>query len=182
MARRVQRVRRLLDSARVRRAFVKGHNDVGPDFALGLHHRFRREQMMRAVQMTAKFYALFGNVAKVFEAPDLESAAVREHRAVPAHEILYAAHFGHKFRAWAQVQVVRIRENNLRLHFAQVPRRKSLYTRKSAHRHKNRSFDGTMRRMEATTAGLATVACLYKFKGILVHKSKCSNIAFDTLL
>jgi len=180
MARRVQRVRRLLDSARVRRTFVEGHDDVGADFALGLHHGFGRELVAAAVQQALEFHAVFGDVAKILEAPDLESTAVREHRAVPAHEFLHAAHLGHKFRAWAQVQVVRIRENDLRLHFAQVPRRKSLYTRKSAHRHKNRCFHDTMRRVEPTAAGLATVACLYKFKGILVHKSKCSNIGFNT--
>ena len=132
--------------------------------------------------MTAEFNALFSNVAEFLEAPNLESAAVRKHRAIPAHKLLHAAHLGHKFRAWAQVQVVRIRENNLRLHFAQVPRRKSLYTRKSTHRHKNRRFYDTVGGVEPAAAGLALVASLDEFEGILVHKSKCSNIAFDTLL
>ena len=31
------------------------------------------------------------------------SAAVGEHRAVPAHELLHTAHLGHEFRARAQV-------------------------------------------------------------------------------
>ena len=96
-----QRVRRLLDGARVRCAFVEGHDDVGADFALGLHHGFGCEFVARAVQMAMEFHALFGNVAQLLEAPDLESAAVGEHRAVPAHELLHAAHLGHKFRARA---------------------------------------------------------------------------------
>ena len=121
----VERVRSLFNGARVRRAFIEGHNDVSADFALGLHDRFRREQMTRAIQMTAEFHALFSNVAKFLQAPNLESAAVREHRAVPAHKLLHAAHLGHKFCARAQIQVIqviRIRQNDLRLHFAQVPR------------------------------------------------------------
>ena len=72
--------------------------------------------------MALEFDTLFSNVAQVLEAPDLESAAVRKHRAVPAHKFLNAAHLSHKFRARAQIQVVCIRKNNLRLHFAQVPR------------------------------------------------------------
>ncbi|MDY6387248.1 MAG: hypothetical protein SPL21_07225 [Fibrobacter sp.] len=35
-----------------------------------------------------------------------------------------------------------------------------------------------MGRADASAAGFALVACLYEFEGILVHKSKCSNIAF----
>ena len=122
MARRVQRVRRLLDSARVRRTFVEGHDDVGADFALGLHHGFGRELVAAAVQQALEFHAVFSNVAKILEAPDLESAAVGEHGAVPAHELLHATRFGNELGAWAQVQVVGVRENDLRLHFAQVPR------------------------------------------------------------
>ena len=77
--------------------------------------------MARTVQMALEFHAIFGNVAQVLETPDLESAAVGKHRAVPAHELLHAAHLGNKFRARAQVQVVRVREDDLRLHFVQVP-------------------------------------------------------------
>ena len=141
MARRVQRVRRLLDSARVRRTFVEGHDDVGADFALGLHHGFGRELVSAAVQQALKFHAVFGDVAKILEAPDLESAAVGKHGAVPAHKLLHAARFGNELGAGAQVQVVRIREDNLRMHFVQIPRRKPLHARKGAHRHKNRRFD-----------------------------------------
>ena len=111
-------------------------------------------------------------MAKILEAPDLESAAVGEHGAVPAHKLLHTTHLGHKFRARAQIEVVRIRENDLRLHFAQVPRRKSLHARKSAHRHKNRRFNGSVRRMQATAASLALVASLDEFEGILIHGAK----------
>ena len=166
----VERLRSFLDGARVRRTFVKRHDDVGPDFALGLHHRFRGEHVARSVQMTMEFHALFGNVAQVFEAPDLESAAVGEHRAVPAHELLHATHFGHEFCARAQVEVVRVRKNDLRLHFAQVPRRKPLHACKGAHRHKNRCFYHAVGSVETAAAGLALVACLYEFKGIHIPK------------
>ena len=125
--------------------------------------------MARAVQMALEFHALFGNVAQLLETPDLESAAVGEHRAVPAHELLHTAHLGHKFRARAQVQVVRVREDNLRLHFAQVPRRKSLHACKSPHRHKNWRFHHAMGGVEPAAPGLALVACLYEFEGILIQ-------------
>lgn len=165
----VERVRSLFNGARVRRAFVEGHDDVGTDFALRLHHRFRGEHVARAVQMAMEFHALFGYVAQVLETPDLESAAVGKHRAIPAHKFLNAAHLGYEFRARTQVQVVRVREDNLRLHFAQVPRRKSLHARKSAHRHKNRRFHHAMGGVEPAAPGLALVASLYKFEGILVQ-------------
>ena len=119
--------------------------------------------------MAMEFHALFGNVAQLLEAPDLESAAVGEHRAVPAHELLHATHLGHEFRARAQVEVIRVRQNDLRLHFTQITRRKSLHACKSAHRHKNRRFDDAMGGMQATTACLALVACLYEFEGILIQ-------------
>ena len=122
--------------------------------------------------MTTEFNAFFGNVAEFLEAPDLKSAAVGKHRAVPAHKFLNAAHLGHQFRTRAQVKVVRIRENNLRLHFAQVPRRKPLHARKCPHRHKNRRFDGTVGSVKPAAAGLALIACLDEFKRVLVHDSK----------
>ena len=173
--RQVQRVRGLLDGARVRRAFVKSHDDVGADFALGQHHGFGRELVAAAVQQALKFHAVFSNVAKILEAPDLESAAVGEHGAVPAHELLHAARLGNQLGARAQVQVVRIRQNDLRLHFAQVPRRKSLYARERAHWHKNRRFYHAVGGVEPTAAGLALVACLDEFEGILIHGAKSSK-------
>ena len=151
----IQRMGGFFDGARVRRAFVEGHNDVRADFTLGLHHRFRRKLVAAAVQQAFEFYAVFRNVAKILEAPDLESTAVGEHGAVPAHEFLHAARFCNQGRSRPQIQVVSVCQNNLCFDFAKVADRKPLHAGQSPHRHKNRRLDVAMSRMDSPAASLA---------------------------
>ena len=124
-----------------------------------------------------EFHAILGNVPEVLEAPHLESAAVSEHWAVPAHELLHATRLCNQGCARTQVQVVSVREDNLRFHFSQVPRREPLHARQRPHWHKNWRLDVAMGRMEPPPPCLAAVARLYEFKGVVVHGNKDNFIS-----
>ena len=100
--------------ARVRRALIKGHDDVGADAALDVHRRLRAKQVLAAIDVAAERHALLGNLAAVRQAEHLITAAVRQNGAVPAHEFVQpAAGFEH-IRARTQVQMVGIAQNDLR--------------------------------------------------------------------
>ena len=79
--------------------------------------------MTRTVQQTFELDTLFSNLSELFQAPHLESAAVRQHRTVPAHELLHAPRFGNEFRPRPQVEMVSIRKDNLSIKFANVATR-----------------------------------------------------------
>ena len=56
--------------------------------------------------MRGKGHALFLDLAKPRKGKHLKSAAVGQDRAVPAHELVEAAHLPHHIVAGAKVQVV----------------------------------------------------------------------------
>ena len=172
LEREIQRMGGFLDGARVRRAFVEGHDDIRADFALGLHHRFGRKLVAAAVEQALEFHAVFGNAAEILEAPHLETAAVGEHGAVPAHELLHAARLGDQGRSRPKVEVVGVREDDLRLDVPEVADREPLHAGQCPDRHKDRRLDVAMGRTDTPAAGLAARRFRQEFEGVAVHGRK----------
>ena len=89
-----------------RGAFVEGHYDVGTDAALDVDDLLGGEEMFRAVDMAAELTSLLAQLADAREREDLEAAAIGEHGAVEAVELVQAAGSLQHAGAGAQVEVV----------------------------------------------------------------------------
>ena len=90
------------------RAFVEGHHDVGPDAALDVHHPFRREQMLRAVDVGTELHPLFLHLTDPRQREHLEAAAVGEDGTLPSVEAMQAAHRLQHVESGTEVQMIRV--------------------------------------------------------------------------
>ena len=139
---------RRLPVAGIGRAHVKRHGDVGTQRLLDIHGLFRADKLPGAVQV-----ALEGNPF-LLDLPDsrkgeyLESAAVRQDRAVPAHELVQAARFLHQGFARPQVQVVGVGQQDLGADLLHFPGRHRLHAGAGTHRHIDRRGNISMRRVQ----------------------------------
>jgi len=64
-------------------AFIKGHDDVGPEANLNLHRLFGAKKMSGAVKVRTKRHAFFADLAQLIQAEDLKAARVRENGPIP---------------------------------------------------------------------------------------------------
>ena len=80
------------------------------------------------------------------EREHLEAARVREDRPVPLHELVQSAELAHELVAGTQVQVIRVGEDHLRVHRAEVGGVERLDGGERAHRHERGRLDGAVRR------------------------------------
>ena len=110
---------------RIGRAVVKRHRDVGAQRQLHVHGIFGREAHVGAVDGRAKPHALLRDLAQAAQAEHLETAGVREDRALPVHEAVQPAVRGDDLRARPQHQVKRIAEHDLRAQSLRAPRASS---------------------------------------------------------
>ena len=125
--------------------------------------------MLGTVENASEFNAFGLDLAQVLQAPHLESTAVRKHGAIPAHELVNATCCSDFRRCGAQVQMVRVREDNLRFDvFLELRGRHGLYGCFGAHRHKNRSLDVAVVGVQNTQTGLGFLRRLFQFKTIHV--------------
>ena len=99
---------------------IKGHGDGRAQVRLDLHTLFRAHEDPVSVQMGRKGHALFGDLAQLGQAEHLKSAAIGQDGAVPAGELVQAAHVGHQLVAGAQMKVVGVAEHDLRTDILQV--------------------------------------------------------------
>ena len=67
-------LRGILIVALSRRTLVERHHDVRSDYALGIHHVLRGEDMTGTVDMALKFTTLFGELTDAGEREYLETA------------------------------------------------------------------------------------------------------------
>ena len=74
-------------------ALVKRHDDVATQIHLNLHRRFRRQEMLVAIDVRTKLDALFGELAKAREREDLEASAVCQNWMIPIHEFMKSTEF-----------------------------------------------------------------------------------------
>ena len=99
--------------SRVLHALVKGHGNGGTQVCLDLHALFRAHEDAVAVQMGGKGHTFFGDLAQLCQAEHLKSAAVGQDGAVPAGELVQAAHVSHQLITGAQVQMVGVAQHHL---------------------------------------------------------------------
>ena len=171
----VQAMLRLFRRTREGRAFVERHDDVGADFPLGVHDACRAKEMLRTVQDAAEFYAFGRNLAQVLQAPYLESAAIREYRAVPRHELVDTARLRNTRGGGAQVQVVRIRENDFGLDILELCGRHCLDGRFGAHRHKDGCRHVAVVGMDYAQTGFGLLGCLQELETVHIAKDRNSG-------
>ncbi len=150
----------------VGRAFVEGHGDVDAHLRLDLDRRFRREEVRRAVEMTAELDPLLPDLADAGQGKDLEPARIRQHGPVPAHEAVHAPELLQQVRPRAEHEVVRVVEDDLgtecRLLAAgrwvpapellQLIRRQALDAGQRPHRHEDRRLDRAVRSRDPAAA------------------------------
>ena len=128
---------------------IELHDHVGAEVALDAHHALGREAALRAVDVAAELDAVLVDRAQPLEREHLEAARVGEDRAVPAHEPCRPPSSRIELVAGPQVQVVRVREDHLRAHRAQIVRVERLHRGERADRHERRRLDDAVRRREA---------------------------------
>ena len=99
--------------AGVRRTLVEGHDDVGADGALDVHHAFRRERVFGAVDVALEGDAFLFDLAPMRQRVHLKAAAIGQDRSLPAIEAVQTAGFLQHLQAGAQVKVIGVAQTNL---------------------------------------------------------------------
>src|SRR5688572_2701884 len=70
--------------------------------------------MPRAVDMALKHHAFLAHLIDLREAEHLEATAVGEDRLAPIHELVQTAQLFDHIRTWAQKEMIRVRQHDLR--------------------------------------------------------------------
>lgn len=78
--------------------------------------------MHRAIKMTAELRTLFVDAHQRPKGDHLKSTRVGQDRSIPLHELVEATEALHPLMPWAQVEVIRIGEDNLRTKRLQILR------------------------------------------------------------
>ncbi len=138
------------------RADVEAHRDVRAQLGLDLGGELRREPLRRPVVHRAERDALIvSREDRVLQREDLVAARVGEDRPVPAHEAVQAAELGDHVLARAEVQVVRVAEEDRSADRAQLVGVDGLDGRLGADGHEGRRLDLAVRRVQHARARLA---------------------------
>src|SRR5258708_17238335 len=140
---------------RILRALIERHNDGGAEANMRLQRALRAKEMRGAIQMRAKRHAFFADFTQFVEAENLKSARVGKNRPPPRHKPMEPAELTHRRDARSQIEVVGIAKNNLRAQFLKDVLRYTLHRSQRADGHKHWSFDGTVRREQASKPGAA---------------------------
>ena len=146
---------------------VESHHDVGADGTLNVYHLLGREEMLAAVDVGAKLAALLAQLAYAGEAEHLEAAAVGEHRAVEAVEPVEAAGLAEYLSAGAQIEMVGIAQDYLRLDI--ILKLADVYSLDGPHcayGHEDGGLDGAVVGMDDSGASLgAALVGMLEAKG-----------------
>ena len=105
--------------------------------------------------MVLEAHTLGGDFAELREGEDLVAAAVRQDRAVPAHEFVQATEAGDEFFARAHMEVVGVAENDLRAERFEFGGRHGLHRRLRADGHEDRGLDRPAPRLKCGGAGVS---------------------------
>jgi hypothetical protein len=109
--------------------------------------------VLAAVEVAAESHTFVVNFVDFGEAEDLKAAGIGQHRAVPAHEFMQAAHVTHEIIAGAQVEVIGIRQHQRRADLMQIARGDSLDRCLRADWGEHRGQQIAVRRMKYAGAG-----------------------------
>ena len=134
-------------------ALIKGHGHIGTQGHLDLCCMLRRHVDDSTVPWISEHHAAVINFVQVSEAENLEATGVREHRAVPAHELVQAATGGNDFFPGLQMKVVRVGKHHLSSGACQLLGADSFNGGQGAYGHEPRGFHGTVRCVEGAAPG-----------------------------
>ena len=87
---------------------------------LYLHALLRTDEQAPAVDVAREVHAFFLDLAQLRQGEHLESAAVRQYRLVPVHELVQSAHLVYHIVPRAEVQMVGIAQLHLCLESLEV--------------------------------------------------------------
>ena len=138
----------LVARARIRRALVEDHRNVGIEGALDLHRQLRRQVQAVAVDRRGEGDAFLVNFAQGSEAEYLKSSRIGEDRVRPAHEAVQPGVSGDDFNAGTQPQVEGVAEHDLGAERLELVGRHRLDRAVGADRHEDRRLDGAVGQRE----------------------------------
>ena len=115
--------------------------------------------------MRAKRHALVGDFAKFVQAENLEAAGISQDRPRPGHESVQASEVADGLDSRPQIEVISIAEKNLDPEFFENILRDGFDRGGGAYGHKHGSFDLSMGRDQATSAGRAGAVPDYELNG-----------------
>jgi len=123
------------------RAFVERHDDVRTEPHLDLNRALRRDLELCPVEMTAEHDTAFRPLPERREAHDLIPAAIGEEWFAETREAVQTTQSLNDILAWPHVQVIRVREDDLRADLGQLVDRESFHRARGPHGHEDRRSD-----------------------------------------
>ena len=155
---RARPVRRILG------ALIESHADIRAQRDLHIHGMLGSKKVRTPVEMRPEAHALVRYFAQVGEAIDLKAAGVGEHGARPADEAMQPAHATDSLMSGAQIEMIGIAENDLRVQLLENVLRNGLDGAGGSHGHEHRGFHGLVRQMHlcapaATVARVEQIEC-----------------------
>ena len=100
--------------------------------------------MGRSIQVGAELHPVLTHLPQLVEAEDLKSAGIGKHGAGPGDEAVQSAEPANQLMPRAQVQVIGIGKNDLRVQLFEQMLGDGLDRPRGAHRHEGRSLDQPM--------------------------------------
>ncbi len=146
-------------------ALVKHHHNVRIQVALDAHHLFRREQVLRAVEVGTEGDPFLLDGPQGGKAEDLKAAAVREDGLVPRVEAVQAAAPRHEFVAGPQVQVIGVAEDDFRAYGVEIVGSDGLHAANRADGHEDGRVYRAVGRLENAGTGRAVRGVYLKGSG-----------------
>ena len=148
--------RRIAGLARVRpHALVEHHRHVGAERLLHRHHALGREHAPAPVDGRGERHSLLVDAHLVGERGHLEAAAVGEPRPAPAREAVQSAELRHHVLAGPLVEVIGIREQDLRARRGELLGRYPAHRAVGGHGHERGRGDRAVRGLEHAAARVA---------------------------
>eukprot|EP00456_Euglypha_rotunda_P050579 TRINITY_DN40712_c0_g1_i1.p1 TRINITY_DN40712_c0_g1~~TRINITY_DN40712_c0_g1_i1.p1 ORF type:complete len:123 (-),score=17.50 TRINITY_DN40712_c0_g1_i1:313-681(-) len=121
--------------------------------------------MFISVEVGMEYHAFLGDLPYLAETEDLEATGVGQNGARPADVFVQAAEIANQFMAWAQVEVVGIRQNDFGVQILfQLRRGQAFDGSLGADGHENGGFDDSVRGMNPSGTGAGDGAFGLQFK------------------
>jgi hypothetical protein len=117
---------------------IEGHGDVSAELPLNFHGTLRRERVEGPIHMTLKLDAVFFDPPKALQGKHLKPTGVGQHRAIPRGEPMEPAKTSNHLFARAQVQVVRVPQNDLGTGSTYIVGTETADDSVGSHRHEGR--------------------------------------------
>ena len=150
---------------------IERHHDVAPDGFLRLDAEFRAEQDGPSIQIALESRSLLAHLPRVRQRENLKASRVRQHRAIPAHEVMDAADAAEDFRSRSQQQVIGIGQQDLRASLFERLRELPFDRRLGADRHEERREDVAVRGPKGSGpgAGVGGVRLDVEIQASVIH-------------